>query len=502
MVEIRPVAVRRRSLGEVASLLNLANSELFADVLFSGLTADSDGIKNGDLFLALPGAKHHGAEFIDQARSNGAVAILTDRAGAEMNAGRLPQLVIESPRNYLGEISSWFYGQPSSSMVAVGITGTNGKTTTATLLHQLWQLSQRTVGYIGTTGIEIAGNFTPARFTTPEAPELQHILKTMVESHLTHMVMEVSSHALDQKRMIGTHFAFAAFTNLTQDHLDYHGTMANYFEAKRKLFTLEYADHALINIDDSYGAALVDLSEIPVTTISRQNSKANWHFIAAEQAPDGYRVAIRGAGGILIESFLPLIGDHNLDNALMAIALAVETGVDPLVIAQILPQLQGVRGRLESVVRGQDFLALVDFAHTPDAVERTLATLRKSVSGKLIGVLGCGGDRDRSKRPIMGKALLQGCDVAIFTSDNPRSEEPTAIIEEMVSGLTMGEKGFVSVDRRSAIALAVTMADAGDCIVLLGKGHELGQELNGVKHPFDDVVELARAIEELAGDSQ
>ncbi len=502
MASTRPLVERIRSLGDFAQLLSQEISAQDAQIQITGLTADSAAVEPGDLFVALPGAHRHGAEFIEQAIVAGAVALLSDGDGARINDHRLPQIIIDSPRNQLGEIAAWFYGHCAQSMVAIGITGTNGKTTTASLLKQMWNLAQRQAGYIGTTGIEIGSDCIPARFTTPEAPELQQILGSMAERHITHMVMEVSSHALEQKRMIGTHFSYVAFTNLTQDHLDFHGTMENYFQAKKRLFTVEYGDQALINIDDPYGARLVELAEIPVTTISRNNRKANWHYITTEQEQTGYRVAIRGVGGILIESFLPLIGDHNLDNALLAIALAVETGVDPLFIAQILPMLKGVRGRLEPVSLGQDFVALVDFAHTPDAVERTLSTLRKSVEGKLIGVLGCGGDRDRSKRPVMGKALAQGCDISIYTSDNPRSEDPQAILDEMVGGLTLDENSYVSVDRRAAIALAVTMADPGDCIVLLGKGHELGQEINGVKYPFDDAQELARAIEELAGGSR
>jgi UDP-N-acetylmuramoyl-L-alanyl-D-glutamate--2,6-diaminopimelate ligase len=498
MSSVRPLIERSRSLGDLAHLLTLEISSAVASISFTGLTADSQALEAGDLFVALPGNHRHGAEFIDQAIASGAVAVLTDSTGATLNAGRLPEVIASSPRSQLGEIASWFYDKPSAAMTAVGITGTNGKTTTASLLCQLWKLAERTVGYIGTTGIEIGADFIPARFTTPEAPELQQIFASMSERHLKYMAMEVSSHALEQKRMIGTHFAYAAFTNLTQDHLDFHGTMENYFLAKARLFTVEYADHALINIDDPYGARLVEIAEVPVTTLSRNNRHATWHYTSIDQNDAGYQIAIRGIDGILIESFLPLIGEHNLDNALMAIALAVATGVDPLLVARLLPELRGVRGRLEPVSLGQDFTALVDFAHTPDAVERTLATLRKSTTGKLIGVLGCGGDRDRSKRPIMGSALLAGCDVAIFTSDNPRSESADSIIAEMTAGLALTETSFIDVDRRSAIALAVTLADAGDCIVLLGKGHELGQEINGVKYPFDDAAELARAIEELA----
>ena len=233
-------------------------------------------------------------------------------------------------------------------------------------------------------------------------------------------------------------------------------------------------------------------------SLSRENTSAQWHFERIEMTSRGYAVAIRGTGGILIEGEFNLIGEHNLDNLLMAVAIASQFEVDPLVIGNSLSQLRAVAGRLESIEIGQKFLALVDYAHTPDAVMRTLGTLRKSVSGRLIAVLGCGGDRDRTKRSIMGSELLAGSDVSIFTSDNPRSENPEVILSEMVAGLNLGENGSIVVDRREAIALAVASALPGDCVVILGKGHETGQEISGIKFPFDDRVELARAIEELA----
>jgi UDP-N-acetylmuramoyl-L-alanyl-D-glutamate--2,6-diaminopimelate ligase len=310
--------------------------------------------------------------------------------------------------------------------------------------------------------------------------------------------MEVSSHALEAKRVTGTKFAIVGFTNLTQDHLDFHGDMASYFAAKSKLFTNEYSNLGFVNIDDAYGQELFNNSQIPVISLARENSSAQWHFERIESTPRGYAVAIRGTGGILIEGNFNLIGEHNLDNLLMAVAIAAQFEVDPLVIGNSLSLVQAAAGRLESIDIGQKFLALVDYAHTPDAVTRTLATLRKSVSGRLIVVLGCGGDRDKTKRPIMGQELLAGSDVSIFTSDNPRSENPESILKDMVSGLTLGENSSVVVDRREAIALAVANALPGDCVVILGKGHETGQEISGVKHAFDDRIELARAIEELA----
>jgi UDP-N-acetylmuramoyl-L-alanyl-D-glutamate--2,6-diaminopimelate ligase len=310
--------------------------------------------------------------------------------------------------------------------------------------------------------------------------------------------MEVSSHALEARRVSGTKFAIVGFTNLTQDHLDFHGDMTSYFAAKSKLFNSEYSELGFVNIDDSYGRELFNNSQIPVVSLARVNSSAQWHYEQIDSTSRGYAVAIRGTGGILIEGEFNLIGEHNLDNLLMAVAIAVQFEVDPLVIGNSLPLLSAAAGRLESVDIGQKFLALVDYAHTPDAVTRTLATLKKSTTGRVIAVLGCGGDRDRTKREVMGRELLAGSDISIFTSDNPRSENPESILKEMVTGLNLGENSSVVVDRREAIALAVANALPGDCVIILGKGHESGQEISGVKYPFDDRIELARAIEELA----
>ena len=492
---MRPINPQSKSFRELGRFLSL---DIEMDGSFSGITTNTTLIEQGDLFLALPGAKSHGATFASKAAENGAVAILTDSEGGKLVAGKLPVLVCENPRNLAADIASWFYGRPFSSMESVGITGTNGKTTTASLLFQLWRLQQRSVGMIGTTGIAIDSDHYPSTFTTPEGSELQAIAATMRERCLTHVVMEVSSHALAQKRMVGTKFRLAAFSNLTQDHLDFHGTMEEYFHAKALLFTQEYSESALINIDDPWGSKLTQIASTPYQTLSRENRGADWHYTAIHPISHGYEVSIRGTGGILIEGRIPLVGLHNLDNALMAVALGVTTGLDPLAIGEDLSRLVGAPGRLESVDLGQKFLALVDYAHTPDAVIRSLSAVREITSGRVIAVLGCGGDRDTTKRPLMGDALVAGSDLAIFTSDNPRSEDPSKILEAMSNGRTSDEKVVLEIDRRGAIAIAVSEAIAGDTVIILGKGHEVGQEIAGIKHPFDDRLELARAIEALS----
>jgi len=388
--------------------------EDFPEAKITGITSNTRYLEKDDIFVALPGIKHHGIEFAEQAILQGALAILTDTEGSKIANPGIPLLIVEDVRKRTGDISAWVFDYPFRNIHSVGITGTNGKTTTASLLHQLWQLERREVGFIGTIGISIGSDKFETSFTTPEASELQQMVATMRERHVSHLVMEVSSHALDQYRVGGAHFQLAAFTNLSQDHLDYHGSMERYFEAKSRLFTSEYSDLGVINIDNQHGLLLSQQSGIPVITTSRQNKDADWQYVSITEVSQGFDVAIRGEAGILIEGHLPLIGEHNLDNALMAIALAYNSGVDPISIAANLSHLNGVPGRLEPIEIGQKFRALVDFAHTPDAVERILHTLRSSSAGKIIAVLGCGGDRDRSKRPIMGQLLLQNSDVAVL----------------------------------------------------------------------------------------
>lgn len=492
----RPLMPFERSLRSVADLLT-ADLE-GNDVMISGLTQTSQEIEVGDIFLAFPGAKTHGAHFSSEAKERGARAVLTDSTGAvmiEKIAPGLPAIIVGDPRRAAGILSAWFYNEPMRDVYCVGITGTNGKTTTTTLLHQIWTRAGRESGLIGTVETRIGTDLLKSKRTTPESSDLQALVATMRERHVRNLAMEVSSHAIALERIRGSHFAVVAFTNLTQDHLDFHETMEAYFQAKASLFTFEYADLALINIDDPYGVRLAQSSEIPVRTLSRTSHEANWSYVSAQAHLRGNDVCIRGQGGILIEGVLHLHGDYNLDNALMAVALAFESGVDPIEIAAILPTLIGAQGRLESVDVGQDFAAFVDYAHSPDSVRRVLEACRAMTSGKVIAVLGCGGDRDSSKRPLMGKALSDGTDIAVFTSDNPRSEDPDKILEQMTQGLAMAKSDQVISDRKSAIDYAVSQALAGDVVVILGKGHETGQDRAGVVTPFDDRLTLAQAIE-------
>lgn len=489
---IRPLNSPSVSFAGIAQILNVDDIENRGDLLINGIAQDANEIEPGDIFVAIQGAKHHGIEFLDTAIKNGAVAVLTDQSGSSASTV-LPTLVVADPRKVVGHVSVHIYGDPSADMFTVGITGTNGKTTVTTLLHQIWQSANWDSGLIGTVNTQINSEQLPSSHTTPEAAPLQSLLAAMKERHLRSVAMEVSSHALVMHRVTGTNFKISGFTNLTQDHLDFHGDMESYFKAKASLFQYGLTETAVINIDDVYGARLAKSIEIPVVTISR-NASADWRYEEITSFGRTYAVKIRGPQGILIEGQTRLIGDYNLDNLLMAIAIAVMSGVDPISIAANLNSYTGAPGRLEIVDAGQRFLAFVDYAHTPDAVINVLKTARGLTKGKLIAVLGCGGDRDRSKRPLMGRALTES-DYPIFTSDNPRSEDPVSILQEMVG--TLSHSGEVIADRKAAIARAIALANEGDVVAVLGKGHESGQEISGVKHPFDDRRVIAEAIASL-----
>jgi UDP-N-acetylmuramoyl-L-alanyl-D-glutamate--2,6-diaminopimelate ligase len=490
----RPIEEYKRTVEAVAAI---ANATLIGNLstVISGLTLSSKDVQEGDLFIALSGENFHGADFASDAIARGAVAVLTDEAGAVKITG-VPVIVSSNPRRAAGVISAWFYSEPMRDLYSVGVTGTNGKTTVTTLLHQIMSAAGRESGLIGTVETRIGDEVISSLRTTPESSDLQALSAVMRERHMRNLVMEVSSHAIALERIRGSHFAVVAFTNLSQDHLDFHKTMEEYFAVKSKLFTFEFGDLAVINIDDSYGKTLAENTELPVMSVSRLDQSATWHYASIESDYVGAHIAIRGSGGILIEGKVHLHGGYNYDNLLMAVAIATESGIDPIDIAAILPQLTGAAGRLESVRLGQNFTALVDYAHSPDAVARVLETAHEITDGRVIAVLGCGGNRDASKRALMGKALHEGADVAIYTSDNPRSEKPEAILVQMTLGLDIQEPSAIIPDRTEAIQSAVNQAQDGDLVLILGKGHEKGQEIDGVIHPFDDRVELARAIED------
>lgn len=496
---IRSANPKTRSLAEFADFLGIADqvSESSASTTISGVCSDSRLIEPGDIFIALPGEKSHGCAFLTTALERGARAVITDQHGDEI-ASRIsaafPRLVVPKPRSICGPVASWFYGHPSESIFVAGITGTNGKTTTTYLLQQIWEEAARITGLIGTIGINYAGRSLPASHTTPESDALQRLLSSMRENRVSHVAMEVSSHALAQDRVKGTKFSVVGFTNLSQDHLDYHGDMERYFQAKKSLFHYEYAENALIQIDNPYGQRLWNEIEINKSSVSLLGS-ADWRYERLSEIPKGFDLLIRGPGGISIENEFHLIGRHNLENLILAVAAASQSGVDPLVISNSLPTLRGAPGRLEKIPV-EEFLALVDYAHTPDAVARALAAVKGSTTGRVIAVLGCGGDRDSTKRPLMGSTLNSGADIPIFTSDNPRSEDPEAIINQMTAGIELKKSAEIIIDRRSAIRRAVELARPGDLVLVLGKGHETGQEVMGEKRPFSDREEIISAAKD------
>jgi UDP-N-acetylmuramoyl-L-alanyl-D-glutamate--2,6-diaminopimelate ligase len=476
----------------------------------TGVTLDSRRVRPGDLYAALPGFTTHGAHFAAQAGAAGAAAILTDPAGAALvrqSGGiELPVLVVDDPRGVLGAVSAWVYGQPARAVAMTGITGTNGKTTTSYLLDAALRAGGHTTGLIGTVATHIGDEVLPSTRTTPEAPDLHALLAVMRERGASAVTMEVSSHALHLGRVDGVRFDLAVFTNLTRDHLDFHGDMESYFAAKAVLFTPQRAGAALVCTDDQWGVRVADLArERGVTTQTYSlDGPGDWSahdLVVGRQG--GSAFGVRGPAGIAVPAGVGLPGRHNVANALAAIAAAVHHGVDPHVAARAVATCPGVPGRMEQVHAGQPFLALVDYAHTPDAVARAIAATREATVGRVITVLGCGGDRDQDKRPLMGEVAARDSDVLVITDDNPRSESPLAIREAIIEGTRRVDRRLraqvlVEGDRALAIGVAAGMARADDAVLVLGKGHEQGQEAAGVITPFDDRVELRRAMEGLS----
>ncbi|MFP5020553.1 UDP-N-acetylmuramoyl-L-alanyl-D-glutamate--2,6-diaminopimelate ligase [Pseudonocardia phyllosphaerae] len=479
----------------------------------TGATLRAGAVRPGDLFAALPGARVHGADYAGQAIAAGAAAILTDAAGAdraEIRHSRLPVLVHPAPREVLGPVSAAIYGEPTARLRILGVTGTSGKTTVAHLLEAGLVAAGRATGLLGTvrTRVQVPGapsRALPSAFTTPEAPDLQALFAVMVEEGVTDVAMEVSSHALSLGRVGGSRFAVGAFTNLSQDHLDFHPTMADYFEAKARLFGgggagVEASRHAVVCVDDEWGRQLATRRPDAVTVSSNPDGPhASWTVRDLVAHPDGTQTFTAvGPGGLAQPVTLPLPGHYNVANALVALAVLDADGIDPATAAEGFARLS-VPGRMQKVEAGQPWLGVVDYAHKPAAVAALLDALRHQVepSARVITVLGCGGDRDTGKRPLMGAAAAIRSDLLVVTDDNPRSEDPAAIRAAMLEG-AHGEPAGGDVveigDRRAAIEYAVAHARPGDAVVVAGKGHETGQEIRGVKHPFDDADELAAAV--------
>lgn len=499
----RPVQVSATPLAELAVQLGVEQPGNAAEV--TGITHDSRAVRPGDLYAALPGARLHGADFVTQAAGLGAVAVLTDPTGAERAAATgLPVLVVDDPRARMGELAATIYGRPGRDLLQIGITGTSGKTTTAYLVEGGLK-AVRNTGLIGTVEMRIGDERIKSERTTPEATDLQALFAVMRERGVEAVAMEVSSHALVLGRVDGCVFDIGVFTNLSPEHMEFHSDMEDYFRAKAQLFTPQRSRLGVVNADDEYGRRLAKEATVPVVTFSAEgHPDADWRAEDVQVGPMDSTFTAVGPKGERITARSPIAGPFNVANTLAAITALAAAGLDPQTAADGIAAVPGVPGRLERVDAGQPYLAVVDYAHKTDAVESVLKALRKVTEGKLHIVLGCGGDRDTTKRAPMGAAAARLADTAVLTSDNPRSEDPLAILATMLEGaasVPAHERGEVQVfeDRAAAIAAAVSRAQPGDTVLVAGKGHEQGQDIAGVVRPFDDRQVLREAIQKTQG---
>jgi UDP-N-acetylmuramoyl-L-alanyl-D-glutamate--2,6-diaminopimelate ligase len=453
----------------------------------SGLVMDSRRVVPGTLFFALPGLRTDGTGFIDEAITRGAVAIVTAKMPPIVPA-KVTFIQVADPRASLARVAQRYYRFPDRDMAVVGVTGTNGKTTVSHLIKHLLNGDQR-VGLIGTINYDLGARTVPSFKTTPESVDIFGMLAQMRDNGCRQAVMEVSSHGIDQQRVLGLQFSAAVFTNLTRDHLDYHKTLEAYFDVKTRLFTGGTGSEpklAIINIDDAHGEQLVSRVPANVRTVTfGENPNAQ---VRAENVSLNFKnttfTLVWPGGSLQIDS--PLIGRYNVSNLLAAIATAWGLGRDPLVIMSRLKSFKGVAGRMERIEEGQAFNVLVDYAHTDDALRNALGMLRAITPGRLLVVFGCGGNRDRAKRPMMVRAVQEVADFAFATADNPRGETLTQIFGDMKDGVTAPEKITWIDDRRRAISLALDIAKPGDCLLIAGKGHESYQEFADTVIPFDD----------------
>ena len=456
------------------------------DVTVSSIEYRSDRVIEGSAFFCIAGFAHDGHEFAADAAARGASTLVVERFLDEVS---LPQFRVADTRVALALASAAFYGFPSRDLDVIGITGTNGKTTTTYLLDAILRAAGRTTGVIGTVETRIAGQRTSASRTTPESSDLQALLADMREARVSALSMEVSSHAIDLHRVDGVQFAVAAFTNLTQDHLDYHHTLEEYFSVKRRLFTDFAVGARVINIDDPLGADMA--AELPNVIAVGRSPRAALRAVDESMSATGteFTLLLRGgrAGNTDVRVVLPLAGAYNVSNALIAAGCALALGISLEQIADGLRHAPQVPGRLEQVPNRCGFSVVVDYAHTPDSLEKATRAVRAVTDGRVIVVFGCGGDRDPEKRPLMAAAAAAAADYSIVTSDNPRSEDPVGIILQVEDGLReTGAAYEVEVDRRKAIASAIALAQPGDCVLIAGKGHENYQIFADRTIHFDD----------------
>ncbi|MFL6070005.1 MAG: UDP-N-acetylmuramoyl-L-alanyl-D-glutamate--2,6-diaminopimelate ligase [Actinomycetes bacterium] len=470
-----------------------------ADVEVTGVTLDSRDVRERDLFIGLPGERVHGARFSDQAVSSGAVAVLTDEAGRELVPQGVGCVVVKAPRRRAGDVAAEIYRRPADDLLMMGVTGTNGKTTTTYLLESGLREAGHRTGLVGTVGTVIDGVSFETSKTTPEATELHALLAVMRERGVSAVAMEVSSHALAMGRVDGLAFDVVGFTQLSVDHLDFHGTEEAYFAAKLQLFGRDHSRRAVLTIDDEGGRRILAGAQVPVTSVGVA-ADADWQITnIRERSVGGYRYELQGPGDEVRPCEVALIGRFNISNAALSQVMLERAGIDWDASARGIAGCTGVPGRMERV-GPSDVALVVDYAHTTDALARAIDAVRPDGQGRVIIVFGCGGDRDPTKRGPMGEVAARQADIVVITDDNPRSEAPEGIRQAVLAGaesVPQQQRAEVVVvgDRRDAIEAAVRRARRGDVVLVAGKGHETGQEVNGVVTPFDDRVELLAAWE-------
>ncbi len=469
-----------------------------AEIEITGLVQDSRVIKPGDAFVAIAGFGEHGLKYAATAKKAGAAAILFEAPAPVETPSPLDAIAVPGLRARLGAMADRFHGEPSRTMTTVGVTGTNGKTSTVQLLAQAWTLRGRRAGTIGTLGAGLYGDAVPTGFTTPLVLQLHALLAQLRDAGADAVAMEVSSHALDQGRVDGVHFKVGMFTNLTRDHLDYHGTMEAYGAAKAKLFAWPGLEAAVLNLDDAFGLELHAGIRAPIRAVGVSSRDAEAATLRADDIVldlAGLSFSLRIDGEVHVVRS-PLLGRFNVDN-LLAVAGALHAlGETPADIAAVLSVLQPVHGRMNRLGgNGRLPLVVIDYAHTPDALEQALTSLRAHAAGRLVCVFGCGGDRDSGKRPQMAAIAEARADAVIVTDDNPRTENGDAIVADIVAGFAKPDVIVIRRDRAAAIAHAIAAADANDIVLIAGKGHEPYQEIDGVQYPFDDTATARAALE-------
>lgn len=464
-----------------------------ADVSVTNVTHDSRSVRTGSLFVAIPGEQHDGHDYVDRAVAAGAAAVVVER-----DVDVPSRIIVSDARAALPWAAAAVYGDPSQHLPVIGVTGTNGKTTVTHILEQIVVAAGETAAIVGTVGARIGSADHAVARTTPEASDLQQLLSGMVDAGVDVAAIEVSSHALSLHRVDAIRFRVAAFTNLMRDHLDFHGSMEEYFAAKASLFTTDRVEHGVIAIDDEWGRRIAAATEVPVTTVALdRDADVEASSVVESIAGSSFVISTKGRQ-IPVE--LPIPGRFNVENALVAAAVAIELGVGDEAIVRGLSTVGRIPGRFERIESGRGFGVVVDYAHTPDAIEAVVESALRMSEGRVIAIFGAGGNRDQEKRPAMGRAASRA-DLAILTSDNPRSEDPALIMAAVRSGIPAEVTIIEEPDRRRAIRIALEEAGPGDLVLVLGKGHETGQEIAGAKEPFDDrtvVLDELRAMAQVA----